>query len=183
MSEAAFFAQILAAPDDRSLQHVYADWLEERGDSRCEFVRLQAELAVADPARRKERLPRLRELLEQLAPLPNVLVDLTAFTVEWRHLLGDDVPWLMAELYKIFPLGKKGAEFIVAIGIPTRGEVSLIVRDLELFLGERVIPVVAHAGQVADFVAKTGVSTEDEIFDVIDSIEIDRQRGTSVSIV
>jgi len=43
--EAAFLAAIEAAPADALPRLVYADWLEERGDSRAEFLRLQQQLA------------------------------------------------------------------------------------------------------------------------------------------
>jgi|GEM_PF-3288672 len=40
----AFQRAILANPADTTLKLVYADWLQERGDPRAEFVRLQVEL-------------------------------------------------------------------------------------------------------------------------------------------
>ena len=44
INETAFLAAIVAAPKDDSLRLVYADWLEERGDTdRAEFIRLQFE--------------------------------------------------------------------------------------------------------------------------------------------
>jgi uncharacterized protein (TIGR02996 family) len=59
MSQEEHFLQaILAAPDDDTPRLVYADWLDERGDPRGEFIRLQCELAklaVAD-GRRPKRL-------------------------------------------------------------------------------------------------------------------------------
>src|SRR5262249_30887238 len=88
MVDREFFEQILANPDDHVLPLIYADWLEERDDPRGEFVRLQSEIAPLDrdsPVR-KEREPRLRHLLTELAPLPNVLVDLDAFTIPQRVL-------------------------------------------------------------------------------------------------
>jgi uncharacterized protein (TIGR02996 family) len=39
--KAAFLEAILAAPDDDMLRLVYADWLEECGDPKGEFIRLQ----------------------------------------------------------------------------------------------------------------------------------------------
>ena len=45
--EAAFLSAIRAAPADAAPRLVYADWLEERGDGRAEFVRLQHQLAAA----------------------------------------------------------------------------------------------------------------------------------------
>jgi uncharacterized protein (TIGR02996 family) len=38
-SEERFLRGLLAAPEDTALRQVYADWLEERGDPRAEFVR------------------------------------------------------------------------------------------------------------------------------------------------
>jgi uncharacterized protein (TIGR02996 family) len=46
--EAAFLQAILADPDDDTPRLIFADWLEERGDSRGEFIRVQ--IALADPA-------------------------------------------------------------------------------------------------------------------------------------
>lgn len=43
--EAALLAAIAASPADALPRLVYADWLEERGDSRAEFLRLQQQLA------------------------------------------------------------------------------------------------------------------------------------------
>lgn len=40
-----FLQEILAAPGDDGPRLVYADWLEERGDPRGEFIRIQCELA------------------------------------------------------------------------------------------------------------------------------------------
>jgi uncharacterized protein (TIGR02996 family) len=39
--DAAFLRAITAAPDDAAPRLVYADWLDERGDPRGEFIRLQ----------------------------------------------------------------------------------------------------------------------------------------------
>jgi uncharacterized protein (TIGR02996 family) len=40
-----FFRAIAAAPEDAAARLIYADWLEERGDERAEFIRLHARLA------------------------------------------------------------------------------------------------------------------------------------------
>jgi uncharacterized protein (TIGR02996 family) len=58
--EAAFLTAIRAAPDDLTTRGAYADWLEERGDPRTEFVRLAIALA--------ETATRIRELAPSLAP-------------------------------------------------------------------------------------------------------------------
>ena len=53
MSEADLIAAIVAAPEDDVPREVYADWLEERGDPRAEFVRAQLAMAKADPLSRE----------------------------------------------------------------------------------------------------------------------------------
>lgn len=44
MTDADFLQEILAYPDDDVPRLVYADWLEERGDPRGQFIRVQCEL-------------------------------------------------------------------------------------------------------------------------------------------
>ena len=43
--EALFLQAVLENPDDDTPRLIYADWLEERGDPRGEFIRVQCELA------------------------------------------------------------------------------------------------------------------------------------------
>lgn len=49
MQEAAFLQAIRQNPTDTSTHLVYADWLEERGDVRAEFLRLHAILSSVAP--------------------------------------------------------------------------------------------------------------------------------------
>ena len=44
--EEAFLFEIAANPDSDAPRLVFADWLEERGDPRSEFIRIQCELAT-----------------------------------------------------------------------------------------------------------------------------------------
>jgi uncharacterized protein (TIGR02996 family) len=65
MSDDQGFRRALRAdPDDTVTRSVYADWLEERGDPRGTFLRLEAELTAlpADDERRSPLQDRLREL-------------------------------------------------------------------------------------------------------------------------
>ncbi len=48
VEEGDFIRAILAAPDDDTPRLVFADWLEERGDPRGEFIRVQCALARED---------------------------------------------------------------------------------------------------------------------------------------
>ena len=46
MNQTPFLAAICANPDDDAPRLVYADWLDEHGDPRGEFIRVQVELAA-----------------------------------------------------------------------------------------------------------------------------------------
>src|SRR5262245_7926962 len=63
--QAAFLEAIQADPDADGPRLVFADWLQERGDPRGEFVRLQVELArlADDDPRRPELAVREQRLL------------------------------------------------------------------------------------------------------------------------
>jgi uncharacterized protein (TIGR02996 family) len=49
MNDAAFLEAIAAAADDDAPRLIYADWLEERGDPRSRFIRLQCALEHLSP--------------------------------------------------------------------------------------------------------------------------------------
>jgi uncharacterized protein (TIGR02996 family) len=61
----SFLAAISAARDDDTLRLVYADWLEERGDVRGEYLRLLCALAALPQRQTKKRKP-LQARLQQL---------------------------------------------------------------------------------------------------------------------
>jgi uncharacterized protein (TIGR02996 family) len=63
----AFLQAVLDAPDDDAPRLIYADWLEEQGDPRGEFIRIQCALAQMDEAddHRWELEARERQLLWQ----------------------------------------------------------------------------------------------------------------------
>ena len=59
----AFLHAIIENPDDDAPRLVYADWLEERGDPRGEFIRVQCELAALAPGAPSWELARRLEQL------------------------------------------------------------------------------------------------------------------------
>jgi uncharacterized protein (TIGR02996 family) len=66
--ENAFLQAVIADPDDDAPRLIYADWLDEQGQSeRAEFIRVQCELVrlPVGSARRKELRTRACELLAQ----------------------------------------------------------------------------------------------------------------------
>src|SRR5262245_11949759 len=67
--DAGFLQAVLAAPEDEALRLVYADWLEERGDPRGEYLRCQCARAALRPADPKHTaLLRREEELRQQYP-------------------------------------------------------------------------------------------------------------------
>jgi uncharacterized protein (TIGR02996 family) len=62
--EERFLVALLDNPDDHLLQLVYADWLEERGDPRAEYLRVRQ--AVLNGQSTAELLTRQGELLAAL---------------------------------------------------------------------------------------------------------------------
>jgi uncharacterized protein (TIGR02996 family) len=63
--ESAFLKALQERPDDEVTRLVYADWLQERGDPRGEFLRLQCSLAGLTP--KDESHARHRARLQELA--------------------------------------------------------------------------------------------------------------------
>jgi uncharacterized protein (TIGR02996 family) len=60
MDESIFLQAILDEPEDDGLRLIFADWLDERGDPRAEFIRVQCELAKMSP-----KHPQRRQLQER----------------------------------------------------------------------------------------------------------------------
>src|SRR4051812_17110474 len=77
----ALFEAIRESPDDDAPRLIYADWLDDQGESdRAEFVRVQCEQSRLDPGdeRRLELAPRASRLLDAnrdawLGPLAKAL--------------------------------------------------------------------------------------------------------------
>lgn len=61
MDEASLLAAIRAEPDDDAPRLVYADWLQEQGDPRGEFIQLECEVDRGRAGRSAQQFERLRE--------------------------------------------------------------------------------------------------------------------------
>jgi uncharacterized protein (TIGR02996 family) len=88
VTEQALLQAILADPDDDLPRLVYADYLEERGDPRAEFIRLQCQLAAlqAYDAHRYSLESRIQALVAQHAPeWERPFLDLGAEQCEFRR--------------------------------------------------------------------------------------------------
>jgi len=65
--EDAFLKAIMADRYDPALKLIYADWLEERGDRRSEFLRLEVQLTRI--SEQDEQYQNIRKKLESFYPL------------------------------------------------------------------------------------------------------------------
>src|SRR5262249_2970540 len=98
--EDAFILAILASPRDDAPRLVFADWLEERGDARGEFLRILMRLETLSekeaPAQMKAKLARVREiaaLRQRLRALRDVVpldwgLGLTGGWIEHCNMVG-----------------------------------------------------------------------------------------------
>src|SRR5262245_35872343 len=59
--ESGFLRALLDDPDDRAARLIFADWLDERGDPRGAFLRLQTELAAWVPGLKERTALQQRE--------------------------------------------------------------------------------------------------------------------------
>lgn len=77
--EATFLQALRHDPEDATVRLAYADWLEERGDPRAEFLRAEAELKQRPLSKRRRARLRLRleALRRQLDPDWQAAVDRT----------------------------------------------------------------------------------------------------------
>lgn len=112
--EEGFLEEIQQGPDDDAPRWIYADWLEERGDPRAEFIRVQCEVArcaaTGSPppaelaARERELLDeRRRACLAELAPLGVRDVRFSRGLVEKVHCVGSQVLERPNTLFKHAP--------------------------------------------------------------------------------
>ena len=93
MSEAAFLAAILAAPQDDAPRLIYADWLEERGHPLGEFIRIQCALAREHPGDDSRNPSWYDDQGGQLLPRQGPLVE------RERRLLGEHEPTWVGPLW------------------------------------------------------------------------------------
>src|SRR5688572_22225326 len=84
-----FLRAIWAAPDDRGRESVYADWLEERGDPRGEYLRARLALGDANLARRVEFAQRAQQACSWLTHSWLVLLEAARLPVHVESWLSD----------------------------------------------------------------------------------------------
>ncbi len=145
----AFLQRILADPDDDAPRLVYADWLDDRGDPRGEFIRVQVALAHLpdDSPRRPPLAAAERELLdafrdEWAAPFRGL-----ASGLEFRRGFVDEVkvaarPFL-ANAADLFAAGPVRHVHLLDVG----GHLPAIVRTPLLARLSALTVYAQHAGE------------------------------------
>jgi uncharacterized protein (TIGR02996 family) len=137
MDHTAFLAAIIADPDDDSPRLVYADWLEERGDPRGAFIRLQCALerASADDPRRPALEDEADDLLadheaEWTAPLRSAARGwrFRRGFVEWVEVDGTTFQEQAESWFAAFPL--RGVHFQRVTGQPRPKAATLAANPL-----------------------------------------------------
>jgi len=137
--------EVVENPHDDTPRTIYADWLEEHGDPRADFIRLQ--LRLRDPPVRFNQLivlhlrdrqlrldielPWLRLMEYPLAPLPLDKLNVPASVI--RH-----VPERFARRYRIIPLRCDGRRLWLAMGQARDMQTE---DDLRNLLGFEIVPV------------------------------------------
>jgi uncharacterized protein (TIGR02996 family) len=112
--EEPFIQAILASPSDEAPRLIYADWLEERGDPRGEYLRTR--IALARMPKKDKRRASFRKRLDELRP---------SIDSEWRALFDFNLRYQAAFAALARPLRPKD-------GVPesrvARGERRLGIR-------------------------------------------------------
>jgi uncharacterized protein (TIGR02996 family) len=97
-AERAFLQALIANPDDIACRLVYADWLEERGDARAEYLRLESQLTSCGGVDEK------REAIEaRLNELRFTLPQDWLVWIRWPGH-GDFAPTLPSVTHRLSPL-------------------------------------------------------------------------------
>jgi uncharacterized protein (TIGR02996 family) len=167
-AEAVFLQVIHDHPHDDAPRLVYADWLEERGDPRAEFIRLQITLAGMpdDDPRRDEAFERADELVGRhgkawCAAVPRRFRDCRSFDRGFcrpaRRLTTAGFRRLRPEAFRGAPLWAVGLRRSPGDGDRWAGSSNLrFVSALDLFsqgVGDSAVEALAanpHAVHLAD---------------------------------
>src|SRR5262249_11549235 len=101
----ALEAALVEDPDDLATHRAYADYLQEQGDPRGEFIQVQ--LALEDPERTAEELRELERREREL---------LAAHDREWLGILGEELLGPAEEPLELLDEGEKPYEILFRRG-------------------------------------------------------------------
>jgi large subunit ribosomal protein L7/L12 len=140
--EQRFLAAIQANPDDREAREVYADWLEERGDERGEYLRLEAQL---------HSIPvRLAVLRASVDPVWLVQVERRFDVV--LVTMGSNKISVIKAVREASNIGLKDAKDFVEAVRP--GAPGIVCRDLEYDAAHQIARLFNDTGAMVDIVSR-----------------------------
>jgi uncharacterized protein (TIGR02996 family) len=140
--EQRFLAAIQANPDDREAREVYADWLEERGDERGEYLRLEAQLHSIPVRLAVLRASVDRTWLIQVERRFDVLL----------VIAGANKISVIKAVREAAGIGLKDAkDFVEAVGPDAPG---VVCRDLPYDAAERIARLFTDTGASVEIVSR-----------------------------
>ena len=164
----SFLQEIIAAPDDDGPRLVYADWLEERGDPRAEFIRVQCEEArLGDGKRRTDLRRKAKQLLQ-------------AHGKGWTAELGATGPEFRDPRYHrgFIESAKMSIRFFLKSGSDVMARTPL--RQLVLTSGDKLLPKLAraeHLLQVEDLQLAERTFPERHAIEFVQSPHLEKLRS------
>lgn len=154
-TEREFLEAIRDDRDDDTHRLIYADWLEEEGDPRAEFVRLKIELHAlgkfADPRVTyplKKRVSDIR--LTSLANVQQELMQIGVNRFEYRRGVLDEVSIPARQLAEVLPAALKYAPALSTVNIPDLESVDQIKNIPELTTIDELKTQVPHQSMGID---------------------------------
>jgi uncharacterized protein (TIGR02996 family) len=151
-TESTFLSAILDCPGDNSVRLVYADWLEERGDPRADFIRLEVGLATRSSAesRRGAELKRLNGLRQSIDPAWFTLLDRP--TAGWR--IRRTAPGQKTYGFAMPAFIHNGTYFLVSLDVYADGAFDCWgIKDLDFFRRSVARGWVVMRARVGDHVS------------------------------
>jgi uncharacterized protein (TIGR02996 family) len=183
----AFLRAILRDLDDATPRLVFADWLEETGDSGniawARYIRVQAELA-AQPAiggrwgeleaKAADEAPRIHATLKvpaslfveqaravlRLLPIEQLIVNVDGFVIP--RPIAEYVPASIAHEHRVLPLAVSRRDVHLAMADRHNGETLQI---LQFILNRRVVPIATDPESIPAAVERTYGPAHAEFYD------------------
>ena len=94
MVEENFLASIAASPGEEGLRLVFADWLEEQGDARAEYLRLEHQCHQLPPS--DKRAQALKKRLQDMSQTLDAVWVAQVNRIPWKvhiPIVGNWVSW------------------------------------------------------------------------------------------
>jgi uncharacterized protein (TIGR02996 family) len=186
--EGAFFQSILDNADDDIPRLIYADWLDERGDPRGEFIRIQCELAkmpANDPRRPglQAREEGLRTRFTQGAlEGAHISLSFSRGLLETVYLGGDpDVRVFVERAPVIYRLGPVRRLHVIGPTLDVATVEALVKLPYLCYLSELCIPGLAMSGHTGIDVAGVQALAASPHLTQLTSLDLHASMGITAS--